>query len=293
MTSIALILLSWNNTSEVLTLIESLLNAKIPGVETHLVVVDNGSSPAEVQTLKSLEGKAQVIYSPENRGYAGGNNLGIKHALALGTELIGLMNSDIIFDAGQFRGFVEDMIANQQVGIAGPVIIENDKSYVGGKNISLHLNTRIQREDGIQSEGFGEWLDAEYIPGTFILFRSQVFRRVGFLDENYFFSGEIADFCFRAAKVQTKICVNKNYSIQHQIGKNKKREGLYLYYNLRNRFLFVSKFYPGLKWKWCIKGSRFALGALLRLNFRRFRTTSIAVLHGMTNKFGNKNHLFN
>lgn len=292
MTSIALILLNWNNTSEVIALIEQLLDSKIPGVEMHCVVVDNGSSAAQVQTLKPLEGRVQIIYSSENLGYAGGNNLGINHALTIGADMIVLMNSDIIFDRDQFNGLIEDVVAKEEVLIAGPVIIENDKSYVGGRNIAMDLNTRIRLEDVMQSVNTHSWLDVEYIPGTFIIIRSEVFRKVGILDEAYFFSGEIADFCHRALKAQIKSCVNTKHSIQHKIEKNKRREGLYLYYNLRNRFLFVSKFFPRLRWKWFVRGCRFALGALIRLNFKRFRTTAIAVTHGMTNKFGDSNHLF-
>ena len=294
MTSIALILLHWNNTSEVTALIEKLLEVKISNVDMHCVIVDNGSSPAQVQTLKPLERRAHLIYSPENLGYAGGNNLGIKHALTVGSDLVILMNSDIIFDQEQFKGLIEDVIASEKVAIAGPVIIENDKSYAGGRNIAKSLNTRIRLEEvrqGLSSRN--NWLDVEYIPGTLIIIRSEVFRRVGVLDEAYFFSGEIADFCHRALEAQVIVCVNKNYSVRHETGNNKRREGLYLYYNLRNRFLFVSKFFPKLRWRWFVRGSRFALGALIRLNFKRFRTTAIAVSHGMTNKFGNSNHLFN
>lgn len=293
MTSIALILLHWNNTSEVTALIEELLEVKISNVDMHCVIVDNGSSTAQVQILQSLEGRAHLIYSTENLGYAGGNNLGIKHALSIGSDMVVLMNSDIVFDQKQFKGLIEDVIASEKVAIAGPVIIENDKRYAGGRNIAKGLNTRIRLEAVRQSLNNRNWLDVEYIPGTFIIIRSEVFRTVGVLDEAYFFSGEIADFCHRALGAQVKVCVNKNYSIQHETGNNKRREGLYLYYNLRNRFLFVSKFFPKLRWTWFVRGSRFAFGALMRLNFKRFRTTVIAVFHGMTDKFGNSNHLFN
>ncbi|MEK7583333.1 MAG: glycosyltransferase family 2 protein [Patescibacteria group bacterium] len=96
MAKVSIIVLQYNQSDRTLACLESLkpLNADV-------IVVDNNS---EVQHLKNVEfwietNKAssfQVLASRENLGYSGGNNLGIKKALADGAEQILILNNDVV-----------------------------------------------------------------------------------------------------------------------------------------------------------------------------------------------------
>ena len=289
MTSVALIVLNWNTAAEVVALVRAMMESQGFNAGLSFIIVDNASSVEDRLQLRAIEDRAKIFYLEENLGYAGGNNIGIKYALAEGYHHIGLVNSDIAINANQIFGFIHAFIQESKADIGGPGIIEGDHQYAGGKNIALHLNTRRNNPN----DSAEEWINVEYIPGTFIIVDSQVFLKIGLLDEDYFFSGEIADFCFRAFSEDFGILVNTCFSINHQINNSEERRGsMYLYYNLRNRFLFVSKFYPGLKTIWIFRGLRFAFGALCRLKIKRFRAASLATLHGLQGKYGNSNYLF-
>ena len=48
--------------------------------DTEVIVVDNGSANNEAETIASRYANVKCIRSERNLGFAGGNNLGIRHA---------------------------------------------------------------------------------------------------------------------------------------------------------------------------------------------------------------------
>src|SRR5689334_3843191 len=61
-----------------------------------IVMVDNDSSDNVASIVQASFGEMQFIQTGENRGYAGGNNQGIKYALARGASYILILNPDTV-----------------------------------------------------------------------------------------------------------------------------------------------------------------------------------------------------
>jgi hypothetical protein len=78
--SLAVILLNWHNERQTLRCARTI--AAWQELSSHLYVVDNESTQATSRTLADALVSADLISSPLNLGYAGGNNLGIRTALA-------------------------------------------------------------------------------------------------------------------------------------------------------------------------------------------------------------------
>ena len=138
----------------------------------------------------------------------------------------------------------------------------------------------------------------EYVSGTVFLARSSVFKEIGLLDEEYFFSGEIADFCKRVRDKGHKVCVDLEVEAQHHAGQMPidRRETLYLYYGLRNRFLYVRKYYAERKLRyfayWTMRGTLGFARALLQWKIAKARAILLAVIHGCRGRYGNQNAAF-
>ena len=83
-------------------------------------------------------------------------------------------------------------------------------------------------------------------PAPFSSPAGSVFEQIGLLDEEFFFSGEIADFCKRARNGGHRVCVDLEVEARHDASDTPqtRRETLYVYYSLRNRFLYAKKHYP-------------------------------------------------
>ena len=93
---LTLITVNYNNAQGTIGLLRSLQNQTDP--EFDIIVVDNDSTPDDRALLGGYAGSSplnlDVIYSETNRGFAGGNNLAIRKALAQPAEWFVLINND-------------------------------------------------------------------------------------------------------------------------------------------------------------------------------------------------------
>src|SRR5688500_17060994 len=59
-----------------------------------LLVVDNGSTDGTPQAVRATHPTVAIIETGVNLGYAGGNNIRLRQALALGHDYVLLLNND-------------------------------------------------------------------------------------------------------------------------------------------------------------------------------------------------------
>ena len=92
-----------------------------------VVVVDNGATAREAEALQRRIPKA-VVLPAENRGFAAGNNIGIRYLLGHGhPDRILLTNNDIAFVSdGVVETLAQVLDAHPEVGIVGPEVIGPD-----------------------------------------------------------------------------------------------------------------------------------------------------------------------
>lgn len=281
---LAIILLSWNSHNRTAKLI-SALSAAIP-IDDHIFVIDNGSTEEFQHTDQNV---VSVLRSETNLGFAGGNNVGIRQALKEGYQYILMLNTDLDITYQQIEQLITVLKQRSHLALVGPVLQEGDTLMFGGRDIGLHLNTRLKKPTADVSHF--------YIPGTVLLIRSEVFGRIGLLDENYFFSGEVADFCTRAGLVGEEIGIDQNTLVHHEIETaSTLRDTLYVYYNFRNRFLYVRKFHEQKKiplfFRWIRLGAVQYAGAIKQLRFKKARAIRLAIVHGLFGKYGNQHGRF-
>ena len=133
----------------------------------------------------------------------------------------------------------------------------------------------------------------DYVPGTAILIAAEVFERAGLLEEEYFISGEIADFCLRARRHGYQPLIDPRVTVFHDTGRSSElRVAFYTYYFLRNRFLFVRRNYSRLRFPlmlyWTLFGLVSVLGSWMRGQRRRTAALTLAIRHGLTGRFGDR-----
>ena len=212
--------------------------------ELEIILVDNASNDG----IKDKIGSGiKFIQNQNNRGYSGGNNVGIKKALEDGVEYVLILNPDTIIDKDCIKNLLEGMERNQ-VQIVGPKIyFSNSKKiwYVGG---IMDLENVIGKHRGVDEEDRGQYdkeMKTDFVSGAAIMIKKEVFKKIGFFDERYFLYYEDSDFCYRAGQEGFKIMYLPKAVVYHE---NAKSTGLGSplqdYYITRNRMLFASKFLP-------------------------------------------------
>jgi GT2 family glycosyltransferase len=248
---ISAILLNYNNEHFTIDCLQSLAHVTYSNLEA--VVVDNGSKPESIQAVKAVAGNAIVLELGKNLGFTGGNNEGLKYALANGADYIILLNNDTIVAPDMFDILIETMEKDPSIGVVGPMIYYYDAPdliwSVGGH---INWNNGLTNMLGLneQDKGqFGEKPQAtDFVTGCALLARRDVWEKIGGLDENFFIYYEETEWCVRASRAGFKIVYVPTAMMWHKIGLDARATTPgYYYYMTRNRLLFASKTKAGLR----------------------------------------------
>ncbi len=135
---VSVIVLNWNGIRYTVPCIESLKKQSYRDFE--LIVVDNGSTKDNsVEILKKVRG-IRLVLNPDNLGFAGGNNSGVKAASA--TDYIALLNNDAVVPRNWLAEMVSAMDKNPELGEAMSKVYNrySEKDYhFGSYGTTTHL----------------------------------------------------------------------------------------------------------------------------------------------------------
>ena len=112
--TLSIVIVSYNAREHLENCLRSLFSAP-PSTPFHVVVVDNASSDGSVEAVRRGWPLVQVIAEARNRGFAGGNNVGIR---ATDGELVLLLNNDTIVGPGAIETLVERLRAHPDAAVA-------------------------------------------------------------------------------------------------------------------------------------------------------------------------------
>jgi GT2 family glycosyltransferase len=288
-TQLAVIIINWNRAHDTLNCVFPI--SMWSELKPEVIVVDNGSSREDLSLLLNTELSFQLIANATNRGYAGGNNTGIAKALEEGFSYIMLLNSDASISECCVKQLLDCMKRLPDLGVVGPLLEERGRNYAGGRNIGIYSRTRIPYAP---EDSDPELLFADYVPGSALLARRESFERAGWLDEEFFFSGEIADFCRRVQQAGLECAVYTGCRASHTPDMSSTmRETLYNYYTLRNRFLFVRRHFRYAKFfwslRWILDGSMQIMIALCKRKRKLAHALWLGLKDGISGNFGDRN----
>lgn len=168
-----------------------------------LIVVDNGPEDGAGHAPR-LPG-VTLLETTENLGFSGGCNVGVRHALERGADLVMLVNSDVWVPPDCVGRLEDAMTAASALGVVGPILLSrSDPERVASLGISYSESSGRMRHEGY-GRCFASLTSAETgvvagVSGCVMLVRRQVFEEIGLLDEDYFFTFEDLDFCLRARR---------------------------------------------------------------------------------------------
>jgi len=192
--------------------------------------------------------KMILIKNDKNFGFAEGNNIAIIYALNnLNTDYILLLNNDTVVD----KRFLEELIkvaeSETNIGIVGPKtyfyhqpnklqLIWNRIDYIRGKIILFGAGEIDQGQ-------FDKIKETDYTPGSCILIKQEVLKKIGLLDFRYYLYWEETEYCTRSKRNGYRDIYCPKAKIWHKVSQStNKISGLTTYYSTRNRFWFMKKY---------------------------------------------------
>ena len=222
---VSIIVLNWNGLEDTIECLESLRKMTYPNYE--IVIVDNASSGNDVVVLKERYGDyIHIIANDKNYGFAEGNNIGIRYALAKQSDYVFMLNNDTIVDANFLAELVRVAEEDDKSGILGGKIYyyasPNRFQSVGGRIYWwLGYIADISGRDDV--EQFERVAEQDYVYGTAMLIKRQVIEKVGLLDSYLFFGMEDYDYCARAKKAGFKVLYVPGAKVWHKQGASRKK----------------------------------------------------------------------
>jgi GT2 family glycosyltransferase len=170
-------------------------------------VVDNGSTDGTPAAIRSQFPLVRVVEPGQNRGFAGGNNVGLQ--LATGRFLC-LLNPDTLPRPGSLAALVAFLVGRPTIGAVGPRLLNADGSEqavgfrfpslaqivldffpLGGRFAETALNGRYPAAPRDRP------FPIDFPLGACIVARREAVVATGPLDEGYFMYSEEVDWCRR------------------------------------------------------------------------------------------------
>lgn len=226
------------NTCDLLSQVLQSLGPDLFVAGWQVIVVDNASTDGSADRVARDFPDVQLIRSPENLGFARGNNLGIR-ATNPDIPYILLLNSDTVVKPESLTALVRFMDAHPEVGAVSPRLLRPDGTpqpfAFGGDPTPVYL-LRRGFSQLILYRYLHDWateqrLTVDWVSGACLLVRRAAIEQVGLLDENMFMYFEDNDWCLRIRKAGWKVCYNPQIEIVHLGGqsleKNPKAQNAY------------------------------------------------------------------
>ena len=205
--SVDIILLSWNRVELTLETVESLLHQQ--GVALNIWIVDQGSTPENLTTLKNKTQDLQNVYIKtlgKNVGVPGGRNIGIELGEAEYTVSI---DNDAVFESPDALSRVIDIFeAEPDVGIIGFRIINFFTSQDDEYSWSYPKPLKEKREERFLATRFC---------GCGHAIRRSVFEQANGYDAELFFYWEETDFSYRVINLGYKVIYEPSIRVLHKV----------------------------------------------------------------------------
>lgn len=241
------IVLNWNGRGHLDACLGSLVVGSRPN--TRVLLVDNGSRDGSVAFVRERYPQVELLPLEENRGFCGGNNAGVAHALARGARWIVLLNNDTRVEPESLERLLAAGEADPEAGVLGGTIRMFDHpEALNSTGVDLNLWGYGRDRD------FAAPADAAPRPpgdvlavsGCFLAVRREVLEEIGFLDERFFAYYEDVDFCLRVwDRTAYRVRYVPDAVIYHKVSAS--TSGASKYRNLlqrKNQLRVLARHYP-------------------------------------------------
>ncbi|RMF43729.1 MAG: glycosyltransferase family 2 protein [Anaerolineae bacterium] len=283
---------NWNNAPDTLACLETLSRLSYPNYR--LLEVENGSTDDSPERIAEAFPQVEQVRIPENTGFAGGFNAGIRHALEKGAEYVFIVNNDTLADAGMLEPLVE-AAAPPDVGAVAPLIFyatEPERIWSAGAGRSrwtLELTGNHGREMSIPAAR--KPVEREFLSGCALLLKRNVLENLGLLDEGFFLYYEDSDYSLRLRQAGYRLLLVPQARLWHKVSRSSLGSDSpgERYWMARSSVRFFRKHVRG--WRWLVvipwrlgSASKTTLRLVSHGNFRAARYYWRGLWEGLWNE---------
>jgi GT2 family glycosyltransferase len=219
MKSLYVIIPNWNGLDLIRECLDSL---RTQTVAHKVIVVDNGSVDGSNDVIRDNYSEVQLLEFPNNAGFAGGVNRGIRPALQQGADYVILLNNDAVADAHWLEELVRVGEGHPEAGMVAAKIVTQDGKRIDSTGDFYSVwGFPFPRGRGEEDKGQYDGQDAQTIfaaSGGASLYRGDTLREIGLFDERFFAYFEDVDIGFRARLAGWSVIYAPKAIVRHSIG---------------------------------------------------------------------------
>jgi GT2 family glycosyltransferase len=235
--SLLVIVLHYKGLDDTVECVASLVRQSYENI--HTIVVDNASGDKVGSCLANVSRSVEVMEMDENKGWSGGNNAGIRLAMARGYDFVCLLNNDTVLPDNTFTKLIES------AEFLGPCILHPAiDSY--GVDEDVQLDPQIPQPPDLRVTpvpGQAGLYEISIMNGACALIELSIFKHIGLIDDRFFLLCEDADFGLRAVSAEYRLYCDSTIRIRHKESRSfgGRRKPIKTYYGIRNTLLFRNK----------------------------------------------------
>jgi GT2 family glycosyltransferase len=266
---VAVVVLNWNNLSDTIECLASILSSDYDRLSVWLI--DNASTDDPTAAVRAEFPSVRIVRLPQNLGYSGGNNAGLRLTLDAGADYVLLANNDVVVSREMIGRLVTVAQARPEAGFVTPRIrvAGAERLYWDGGTIDWatgdvdHESSTLPRRDGI--------VESQWSNGCCPLVRATMIHDVGAMDERFFLYYEDVDWSFRASQRGWRHLVVPDAECRHKVSRS--TGGIHTprsrFYFARNRYLVLQKHSPHYSGR--LGGIRYSIRILQEYGWYRDR----------------------
>ncbi len=201
--TLAVVLPAWNGADFLAACLRALLEQDAPLTVT---VVDNASTDDSVAVARGVMASAPeritLLENGYNLGFAGGCNVGLRHALSTDADIFVLLNQDTVVQPGWARAILDTFAERDSAGVVGCQILApgGTLQHAGATlDPTSALSTPIT--DPALASKLRVLHGMDYVTGAAFAIHRRVVDKIGCLGEEFYPAYyEETDYCWRARR---------------------------------------------------------------------------------------------
>lgn len=237
---------NWNGARFLPTCLDSLARQSYKSLE--VLVVDNDSHDESKALISERYPWVKLIALPENRGFTGACNAGLKAAAG---DYISLLNNDTEVDERWAEAVVSAFERTPDAGsVASKMRLFDRRDHLHTAGDYFTIDGRAGNR-GVWQRDEGQFDDEQYVfsaCGGSAAYRRVMLDQIGLLDDDFFFSGEDVDLGWRAQLAGWRCLYTPQAIVYHHLSAT--GGGVTAsYYDSRNALFILAKNYPADLWQ--------------------------------------------
>lgn len=229
MSKLSVSIVAYNDYSDIIHAVKSLEEYTSRSIDKKIYVVDNScrlNDEKQKKFMNAITKYSDVTYidAKSNLGFGKGHNLVLKR---LDSEYHCIMNPDILFCEDAFSSIIKYMDENPDVGM----VIPNITDAIGGRQLVYRKEVTIGdmfirmfckkifpkrvADHTLQDQDYTKPFQVPFGQGSFLVIRTELYKKLGGFDDHFFMYLEDADLCKRV-NAESKLMYIPDATVIHK-----------------------------------------------------------------------------